>query len=131
MENLLDSRSLDRSGSAVGSTRRRFGQWDPQLIARLKLLSPWDGTLSFDGRGEEDIIRWARTGFVAPTVLSLSGTPTPKRSHKSKAGSIRCVVNACLSRFTLAAVLALSYAGEDTGDELLARFFPRRGARGE
>lgn len=125
-------RSLTGPVCESGSTRRRFGQCEPQLIARLKLLSPCAGVPSFFGRGEEDTIRWAKAGFVAPNGFLLSWPPTAKRSHRSRAGSARGDFKACFSFLTLTAgVLSFSTAGDESGDELRARFLPRRGTRGE
>lgn len=80
-------------------------------------------------------MRWARAGLVAPSGLLLSAAPpTAKRSHRSSAGSA-CSdsdFKAFLSFLTLTTgVRILSPAGEEMGDELRARFLPRRGTRGE
>lgn len=91
---------------------------------RRKLPSPRRGPL--DGRGEDDIISCASVGFIAPIaeVLGLSLLFSEYLSQSSNVGSAWGDFRASLSFLTFTAGV-LSKDGDETGDELLARFFRR------
>lgn len=126
---------LDASISSISVLRRLpdvdlstlllLGQFKPQLIARLRLDSP---TVGFDGRGEDDTISCASAGFASPRGLPALSVPFSEyRSHNSSVGSACGDLRACASFLTFTeGVLDLSATGDETGDELLARFLPLR-----
>lgn len=107
-----------------------FGQFKPQLIARRRLDSL---AVGFVDLGEEDTINWASAGFASPRGLSeLSGTFSEYRSHNSSVGSACGDLRAWASFLTLTeGVFGFSGIGDDTGDELLARFLPLRDNMGD
>jgi len=110
------------------STLRRFGQLDPQLMARRRLPPPWTPTApSLVGRGDEETIRWARAGFRRPMGVLLDAPATEKRSHSSREGSTWGDFSASRSWLTFTeGVLEVWLLGDEVGDELRARFWPRR-----
>lgn len=71
---------------------RRLGQLAPQLMAFLKGLSLPGPLPSLGGRGEDETMRWARSGFVRPDGLAFV-PGTENRSHSSRAGSARGVLS--------------------------------------
>lgn len=112
------------------SAFRRLGQFAPQLIAFLSGLSLPSAAMPSLGRGEEEIKSWASKGFVRPDGLAF--TPgTEKRSQSSRAGSARGVLRTWASFFTSTAGVASLEAGDDSGEELRARFRPLRGSKGD
>ncbi len=84
------------------------------------------GVPSLDGRGEDETINCASTGLVGPDGL-IFDPGSENRSQSSSAGSARGVFRpwgGCLVDVDAA-------AGDETGDELLARFRPLRGSMGD
>jgi hypothetical protein len=73
---------------------------------------------------------WASSGLVRPDGLAFA-PGTEKRSHNSNAGSARGVLRTWASFFTSTAGVACLEAGDEIGDELLARFRPLRGSSGD
>lgn len=73
---------------------------------------------------------WASSGLVRPDGLAFA-PGTEKRSHNSKAGSARGVLRTWANFFTSTAGVACLDAGDEIGDELLARFRPLRGSSGD
>jgi hypothetical protein len=102
-----------------------LGQFSPQLIARRRLASPAAG---FIGLGEDDTISCASVGFASPRGVSAVSVPFREyRSQSSNVGSACGDLRACASFLTLTeGVFGFSAIGDDTGDELLARFLPFR-----
>ncbi|KAI6769042.1 hypothetical protein HG531_010146 [Fusarium graminearum] len=102
-----------------------FGQFSPQLIVRRRLASPAAGLF---GLGEDDTISCASVGFASPRGVSAVSVPFREyRSQSSNVGSACGDLRACASFLTLTeGVFGFSAMGDDTGDELLARFLPLR-----
>lgn len=121
---------LNRLAEVDLSTLLLLGQFKPQLIARRRLDSPG---ACFVGLGEEDAISCANAGFANPRGLSaLSGPLSEYRSQSSNVGSACGDLSACASFLTLTeGVFGFSAIGDDTGDELLARFLPFRDNMGD
>ena len=84
----LEASAMSESGR---SSFRRLGQLAPQLMAFLRGLSLAKPLPSLEGRGEDETMRWASSGFVRPDGL-VSVPGRENRSHSSKAGSARGVL---------------------------------------
>lgn len=67
------------------STRLRFGQFNPQLIARRRFASAFD---PFVDLGDDETISCARAGWAIPKgVVAFSAPFNEYRSHSSNVGS--------------------------------------------
>jgi hypothetical protein len=113
------------------SAFRRFGHWAPQLMALRKLRSVC-GVVSLFGRGEDETMRCDNNGLVNPDGDAPFPPAKANRSHNSSVGSALGVLRAWDSFLTFTAgVCGMGWLGEEAGDELLARFRPRRPIIGE
>lgn len=130
---LLSATAAMRAKGSPRSPRRLLGQWAPQLIARRRppsdeALAVPGAAMNLAGCGEDEIITWASAGFGAPKDAVAVEPLQENRSHNSRAGSAWGDLRASDNCFTLTVggVDLELFAGDEMGEELRARFLPRR-----
>jgi len=114
------------SSSSCCDSFRRFGQFAPRLIDFLKGLPVPGAPASRAGWGDDDTKSWFMRGLPKADGLASAAAAAGRenRSQRSIVGSARGVLRTWTSLFLPSAGVAASFAaGDDTGDELLARRF--------